>query len=923
MKTAQMETLLIVDAYALLYRAHFAFLQRPLLTADGRNTSAAFGFLRSFLECVEEEKPGYIAVVFDPKGGSFRNQLSADYKADRPPTPDAVRYGAEKIGELLPLLGIKTLVEPGFEADDLAGSLVQQFAPQGYRIVLFTPDKDYQQLLADNVEMVKPRRTGKGVERVTLAMLQEKYGIERAEQFVDILALWGDAADNVPGLPGVGEKTAAALIAKYGGIDRLYGNTGKLTPKVAKGLAECAQQLKVARELVTIRRDAPVPNDIRELKPTPVNRAAAQTIFDELEFKVVAKDLLKALGGDDASDATQPAPVDAPAAAETTASLADRPHSYRLVVTEPEWQAMLQEIGEAGVLAIDTETSGLNPHQDHPVGVSLCCRPWQAWYAPLDSEHDSLYGQKIAWLNTLLANPARCIVGHNIKFDLLMLRSVGVELHGTLYDTMILHYLLAPDAGHSLDAVAQKELEYTPIPFEALQPGVKANEIDLATVPLDRLTEYAAEDADIALQLYHTLWDQVQKQKLDWLYSQVEGPLIRVLADMEWAGVAIVPQRLEELGTTLKAQLESLSQQIRTAVANPDLNIDSPLQVGKALFEQLNINPKAKRTKTGQYNTSELELAKYAKEFPVVQTLLDYREARKLLNTYVTALPALIDPHTHRIHALFNQAVAGTGRLSSSHPNMQNIPVRNDYGKQIRRAFVTAFEGGELLSADYSQIELRVMAHVANDENMIAAFREGADIHRATAARILGLPPEEVTPAQRESAKRVNFGVVYGISGYGLSQQLGIPVAEANSFIRSYLDHYPGIEDYMRSTIEFARKNGYVQTIWGRRRWLPDINSPSPVIRGAVERHAINAPIQGTAADIIKRAMVNIADEIRSRKLRSTLIIQVHDELILDVYPGEMDAVRSLVVSRMEQAIELSVPLVVDVAVGKDWGTIG
>ncbi len=908
----------MVDAYALLYRAHFAFGDRPLLTSDGRNTSAAFGLLRTLLDCLKGEQPSHVAVVFDPKGGSFRNAQYPEYKAHRPPTPEAVSYGATVVKDLLPELGLCMLEEPGFEADDLAGSLVQRYAGPYTHVVLLTPDKDYQQLLGPYTCILRPKRNGQEYERTTEHDLLAKYGLMRAEQFIDILALWGDVSDNVPGVPGIGEKTAATLISKYGSIERLRGNLGKLSPKMAERIAQSGEGLDLSRMLVTIRRDAPVPGDLEVLRVKAPQMDTATAKLSALEFSTLGKDLLGYLVA-----ASEQAPNSAGAAFTTSGramhTIQDTEHSYTVIETDAQVASMVDELMRAEIIAIDTETTGLSFLDDRVIGISFSTAAHSGWYLPLEHVSLDVAGAREK-VQGVLASKDKRFVGHNLKFDLLMLRGTGLEVHGALYDTMLLHYLLSPDGRHGLDLLAMQELNYQPIPIEQVVPEVKSDPQSILQVPVAELGEYAAEDADVALQLYETLWPRVEEEGLAALYLDIERPLLRVLADMEWQGIALDPSRLAELRNTLMGEQNALADRIRSAAHNETLNIDSPKQVGEFLFGQLRIAEKAKKTKSGQYNTSEVELQKYSAAHPVVRDILDYRERKKLLSTYVDALPQLVNPKTGRIHAQFNQAVAGTGRLSSSRPNMQNIPVRSAVGKGIRGAFVSAQPGGVLLSADYSQIELRLMAHMAQDEAMVEAFRHGQDIHRATAAKIFRIDPEAVTASQREHAKRANFGMVYGISAFGLSQQLNIGVSEANQFIKDYFALYPAVERYMQTSVQQARQLGYSQTLWGRKRWIPDINSTDSNQRAAAERNAINAPIQGTAADIIKKAMVDIDRHMTTAQLESKLILQVHDELIFDCPAHELERVQALVVHGMQNAARLSVPLVVDTAVGHDWG---
>ncbi len=908
------QNFLVVDAYALLYRANFAFINRPLITKDGKNTSAIYGFMRQLMEALRLYRPGYLAVAFDLKGPTFRHELYPEYKAQRPPAPEAIVYGAEKLKELLGLLGIAAVSAQGFEADDVVGTLARQFASEASPMVMLSPDKDYQQLLGAHCLIAKPDRRGSGLVEVSEKDLLEKYGIARPEQFIDILALWGDTSDNVPGVPGIGEKTAAKLIAKYGDIERIRANLGNLPKKQGENIGTNSKQLELARQLVTIRMDAPVSAEIEDYIPKPVDLQGVKSLCEELEFRALGNDMLAYFAG----EAGAAIRIETP---ERYATLATVPHEYTRVESPERFAQMMEQLENAPLFALDTETTGFSPFDDRLVSLQLCAKPGTGWFIPFDHE-GKLPAEYHEGLARLLARRDKRVIGHNLKFDLNMLRAGGLEVRGELVDTMLLHYLLAPELPHGLDAVSMEQLQYRPMAYGELMPGVKPDDIDLHAVPPERLLEYAVEDADVCLRLYDRMYPRLREEGLEELYAELEGPLVEVLAEMEWNGVAIDRDELLDLRRELDHDREEKAAEIRRIAGDETLNVDSPRQIGAMLFDGLQLAEKARKTKTGQYNTSELELQKYAKAHPVVQTILDYREVKKLISTYVDALPTLVNANTKRIHAHFNQAVASTGRLSSSNPNLQNIPVRSAYGKRIRRAFVSGFEGGQLLSADYSQIELRLMADFSQDPNMVEAFRQGKDIHAATAARIFNLPLEEVSKAQREHAKRANFGMVYGISAYGLSQQLDIAVGEADRFIRGYFAMYPDVEKWMQEAIDQARERGYAATKWGRRRYLPDIHSGNANLRGAAERNAINAPIQGTAADIIKRAMVLIGQRLRREGFRSLLTTQVHDELIFDVAPGEMDRLLPLVRECMEGAIALRVPLVVDTAVGANWGDL-
>lgn len=906
--------LLAIDAFALLYRSFYAFINRPLITPEGRNTSAVYGFMRTLIECVKAEQPTHLAVAFDLSQPTFRHQLYSDYKANREATPEPILYGADVLRRLLPALGIALVEAPAYEADDVIGTLAARFASLETKVLLFTPDKDYQQLLNDNVEMLKPSRTGNGVDRITAQTVRDKYKLANAFQFRDILALWGDSSDNIPGIPGIGEKTAARLIAKYGSIDLLRGNLAYLTPKLRASIEENARQLDLARQLVTIDTNAPISSNLSDFAQRETNPAAARAIFDELHFNSLARDIEAAfLGGTPMPDESAPEPH--------FASLGDTPHQYSAVTDDVAFDSLCLLLETAATIAIDTETTGFTLHENRIVGISFAVEPRRAYYIPLPTPG----AVPEAWakrLNAILGNPQLALVGHNIKFDILMLRDAGINVNCRIFDTMVMHYLINPDARHGLDEVALEMLSYRPIPYEALDPNVKPDQIDLYAIPLERLVDYAAEDADVTLQLYLAMQKPFTMQKLWDLYDATEGPLVPVLADMEWEGIAIDLARLDGLRRQFNGEIESLKAEVAKLAGTSNFNIDSPKQIGELLFDTLKIAEKPKRTKTGQYNTNELELRKYAHRHPAIEAILAYREKKKLVSTYIDSLPALVNPVTRRIHPHYNQTITSTGRLSSSNPNIQNIPVRTAEGKSIRGAFVSRFDDGMLISADYSQIELRIMAHLSEDPHMLHDFQLGHDIHAATAARIFKTDMGSITPLQRSYAKRANFGMIYGVSAFGLSQQIETSVQEAQRLIDDYFAMYTAVATYMRETVERARKTGYAETLFGRRRWLPDIHSRNANLRAAAERNAINAPIQGAAADIMKIAMISVEKALIENRLRAKLIVQVHDELIIDAPACEVEEAKTIVVEGMRSAAQLRVPLVVDVAAARSWGEI-
>lgn len=912
--------LLGVDAFALLFRGYYALINRPLLTSDGRNTSAVYGFMGSLLSAMDELSPTHVVVAYDLGGPTFRQELDGQYKANREATPEAVVYGADAVKRMLEALGVLIASQQGFEADDMLGSVAQTFASDQTTVYLFTQDKDYQQLLGPHTVMHKPLRNAPGNRPFTQADLLAKYPIAQPGQFRDILALWGDASDNVPGVPGIGEKTAAKLVGKYGGIEQIYANIGKLTPKLQKALKEHKEQLLKSYELVGIRRNLPLDFQLSDCRVGPPDCRALAVLFSELQFGAMAESIMrhflteaqvaqvrewrqgsvrvdKAPAADTSNQATQAdeqlQDAERAAAGADCARVAD-------VDTLPK---LADAIAEAPWVALALAQEG-----DRVLGVSICYEVDQTVYCPLPFLKDLPAEQRALLNGALGAQPARILVGYDLKTISMVLAGLELYPKGQFEDLMVMDYLIDPDKNRGLDYHPGPQLAQ----FLAAQGEASGD-----------LEARAANSCAV------TLWPRRLDRRarlveagVQGVYESIEAPLRPVLAAMERTGVAVNLGVLDSLRGAFNTRLEALRSQVLAYSPDKSINIDSPKQVGELLFDVLHLSRNPKKTHSGTYSTSEIELRKYAHLHPIIAQLLEYREVRKQLNTYVDALPGLVNPATGRIHTHFNQAVAATGRLSSSNPNLQNIPVRNESGRLIREAFVSSFEGGELLSADYSQIELRLMAHMSGDKNMVEDFLEGHDIHAATASRIFGIPLQEVTPAQRKTAKKANFGMIYGISAFGLSQQLEVKPEEAKKLMDDYFATYPGVAAYMRAEIEKAKQRGYAETLFGRKRWIPDLLHGNANLRKAAERNAINAPIQGTAADIIKKAMVTIFRTMQVQALRSRMIIQVHDELIFDVYPGELEALQAIVKPGMEQVCQLKVPLIVDMAHGPNWGTL-
>ncbi len=943
-----MKKLFLIDAYALIFRSYYAFINRPMRNGDGLNTSAIFGFVKFLNELIRREEPHYLGVAFDPKGGNFRHELYPAYKANRDETPEDIRKAVPYIKDILGAMRIPVLEVPGYEADDVIGTLSQKAAQAGYEVFMVTPDKDFGQLIRPTVHIYKQRKGGEGIEVIGCEQLCENYGIADPRQVIDILALWGDASDNIPGVPGIGEKSATKLVAEFGSVENLLENTDKLKGKQRENVEQNADQIRLAKQLATIELNVPVEFVPEHLVMETPDLDALGELYKNLGFRSM---LLELQGGNRFAQAAQALPETAPAVAATprpapkadplqgdlfAAASAPAPetpapatsaegstyetidtveHLYHTVTEPQELTALVEKLSRAEVFCFDTETTGFDIFGDRLVGISIALKAHEAWYIPCTTENTA------AVLNTLrpvFENERIAKIGQNLKFDLMVLQAAGVSVRGRFYDTMIIHYLLDPESRHGMDHLARTYLNYNPVPIEALI-GKGPRQLTMDRVALEQVSAYACEDADVTLQLWEKLWPMLEAEGQQELYRTIEEPLIRVLADIEMAGVKIDTQALAASGRELTEELKELEEQIREATGDPTLNVNSAKQLGEALFGRMKLDPKPRMTKTKQYRTDEEYLQMLSDRHPVIGMILEYRGLRKLLSTYVEALPLLVNPRTDRIHTSFNQAVTATGRLSSTNPNLQNIPIREARGREIRKAFIPSDGDHLLLSADYSQVELRLMAHLSADEAMIEAFAQGEDIHAATAARLFGVPLAEVTPEQRRKAKTANFGIIYGISAFGLSQRLGIPRTEAKEIIDGYFASYPGIRAYMERVIEQARETSFVTTLFGRKRYLPDIRSGNAVVRGLSERNAINAPIQGGAADIMKLAMIAVHDELQKKRLRSRIILQVHDELVVDMLRSEETEVRELVVRCMEAAAQLKVALVAECGVGENW----
>ena len=965
-----MKKLFLVDAYALIFKYYYAFMGRPMRNRSGMNTSIVFGFTKFLRDIQKREKPDLLGVAFDPKGGSFRKDIFPEYKANRPATPEDIIESVPYVKRLLEEMCIPILEVENYEADDVIGTLAFKGAEAGYEVFMVTPDKDYGQLVGENRHLYKQK--GDGVEVIKAADICEKYGIEEPILVRDILALWGDSSDNIPGVPGIGEKGACKLVRTWGTAENILANADKIGGKVGANIAEWGEKLLLAKRLTTICLDVPIEFRPEELTVCCPHIDALKALFAELEFRMFMNDLSNMAPAEEISDTpkqapqtqlaevarakshalkqaklegqgdlfaqfdttpptpttpttpAEPASAAAPEAVEgelfdmnsiEPATAQNTPHDYRTIYTAEELSSVVEEIARYEEFCFDTETMGLDVFNDRIVGLSLAVEPHKAWYIPFC---DCTKEEYCSILRPLFENEKIAKIGQNIKFDIMVLSRLGIKVSGRKFDTMILHYLLDPESRHGMNHLSLRYLNYKPIEIESLI-GRGAKQLTMDLVATERVAEYAAEDADITLQLKQTLLPLVEEQGLLNLYLQVEEPMIDVLAEMELTGVCIDSALLNDYAVELNARLSELEQQVRDEAGEPTLNINSPRQLGEVLFAKMHITDKPKMTKTKQFCTDEEYLQSFAHDHHIVKLILEYRGVKKLLSTYVEALPQLVNRSTGRIHTSFNQAVTATGRLSSANPNLQNIPVREEQGRRIREAFVPSDEEHLLLSADYSQVELRVMAHLSGDESLIEAFRNGEDIHAATAARLFGKSIEEVSGEERRRAKTANFGIIYGISVFGLSQRLELPRAEAKAIIEGYFTSYPKVKEYMDNAAVSAREKGYVTTIFSRRRYLNDIDSRNAVARGLAERNAINAPIQGSAADIMKMAMVAIARQFKAQGLQSKMILQVHDEVVIDMLRSEQQQVIEIVTRAMEGAASLSVPLTTDYGIGRNW----
>ena len=917
-----MNKLYLLDAYALIYRAYYALIQKPRINSKGMNTSAIYGFVNTLEEVKTLFSPTHLAVAFDPAGKTFRHEMYEPYKAQRQETPEDIRKSVPVIKDIIRAYNIPILEVEHYEADDVIGTAASRFASADTEVYMLTPDKDYGQLVGQNIWMLRPMKGGT-FEKLGPDEINAKYGIDSPKKVIDLLGLMGDSSDNIPGCPGVGEKTAVTLIKQFGGIDALLSGKDQLKGALKNKVTDNEQQILLSRDLATIRTDIPLPFSLDELKLHDIDREEVRKLFSELEFRSL---LSRVLGEGKKSARSVQIEGDLFAVNPTEDTEVQKKtnlrglnsvtHTYKLVEDEEEMRALSQKFLSAKTLSLDTETTGTDAMTAELVGLSFAVEEFEAYYIPVPPEREE--AQKIVDIfKPAYENPSSLKTGQNIKYDMLVLAHYGVDIKGKMFDTMVAHYVLQPELPHNMDALAEQYLGYSTIKIEELIGPKGKKQKNMRDLPPGDVYEYACEDADVTLRLKNALHDELVRNDAIQLFEEVEMPLVRVLAAMELTGVRIDTETLRETSELFTLRMNKLEEEV-FALAGESFNLSSPKQVGEILFDKLKIDERAKRTKTGQYVTSEEVLEKLRPRHEIVDRILNYRGLKKLTSTYVDSLPTLINPSTGKIHTSFNQTVTSTGRLSSSNPNLQNIPVRGDDGKEIRKAFIPE-PGCTFFSADYSQIELRIMAHLSGDKHMIEAFLEGDDIHASTAAKIYHKPIGDVTRDERRKAKTANFGIIYGISVFGLAERLNVPRSEARELIDGYFATYPRVREYMDESIERARRQGYIETLLRRRRYLPDINSRNAIVRGYAERNAINAPIQGSAADIIKIAMVRIYNRFISENLRSTMMLQVHDELNFSVVPEEREIVEQIVIHEMENAYSLSVPLKADCGWGANW----
>ena len=935
---SEQKRLFLLDAYALIFRGYYAFIKNPRINSKGMDTSAIMGFTNSLLDVIKRERPDHLAVCFDKGGSAIRTEMFTEYKANRDETPEAIQIAVPYIQNILKAMQIPVVVKEGFEADDIIGTLAKQAEKENYQVFMVTPDKDFAQLVSKNIFMYRPARMGNGIEIWGIPEVQEKFEVESPEQVIDYLGMMGDAVDNIPGLPGVGDKTAKKFIKAYGSMEGLLGNTSDLKGKLKEKIEANKELGILSKQLATILLDVPVKFDAKDYKLSQPNSKAVNTIFEELEFRRMAENFKKIFTPteEESPQKEKPLKITEPQQgqqfdlfaspgsgivsnqeASVRKDLNNKKHLYQSIDSPYSRALLLKNLLQQKSVCFDTETTSLDALQTELVGIAFSWEESKGYYLVLPENRD----ETLVFLKPFKAFFEHAKIekiGHNLKFDLKVLENYNIKVKAPFFDTMIAHYLINPDMRHNMNILAETYLDYSPQSIKELIGKKGVNQGSMRDVPIENQTEYAVEDADVTFQLKHFFEKEMDSaQTLD-LFKKVELPLVKVLTAMECEGINIDVSFLEELSKNLTKDVQKLEDSIFDTVGET-FNLASPKQLGSILFDKLKLVDKPKKTKTGQYSTAEDVLSYLAKDHPIVSDILDWRSLKKLQNTYVDALPKDINPKTNRVHTIYNQAVAATGRLSSNNPNLQNIPVRTSRGKQVRKAFIPRDESYVLMAADYSQIELRIIAALSKDEGMITAFQNNEDIHQATAAKVFDVPLDEVTQAQRSNAKTVNFGIIYGVSAFGLSQQTDLNRNEAKELIDTYYSTYPKLRNYIQDQVDFARDNGYVTTVLGRRRYLKDIYSQNAVVRGAAERNAVNAPIQGSAADIIKLAMIAIQNKLDKGSWQSKMLLQVHDELVFDVPKEEIETLQTMIKNEMENAFSLDVPLMVDIGIGSNW----
>jgi len=938
---SQQKRLFLLDAYALIFRGYYAFIKNPRINSKGLNTSAVMGFMNSLLDVIKREKPDHLAVAFDKGGSDFRNEMFAEYKANRDETPEAIRIAVPYIQKLLEAMTIPVIEKAGFEADDLIGTLAKQAEKEGFKVFMVTPDKDFAQLVSENIFMYRPARMGNGIEIWGIPEVKAKFEIENPVQVIDFLAMMGDAVDNIPGLPGVGEVTAKKLLKEFGSIENLLENTDKLKGKLKENIENSKEKGLMSKKLATILLDCPVTFHEQDFEMAKPKFDQLNALFDELEFRRIKEQFEQLFANHYLSDS--PASIAEVPSGKTSGKQTDQmslfgettaaepailmsssfenilttPHLYQSIDSEFALNILVNKLLKQPEVCFDTETTNLDPLLAELVGIAFSWEKGKGYYVAFP-EDKAVIEAYLKMLQPFFDSENIQKIGQNLKYDLKVLAKYNVAVRGKLFDTMLAHYLINPDMRHNMDVLAETYLNYSPVSITELIGKKGKNQLNMREVDLVKVTEYATEDADITLQLKTVFAKMLDKTTTRELFEKVEIPILKVLADMELTGISLDKNFLKSLSKNLDEDIIQLEKNIYQQ-AGTNFNLASPKQLGTVLFEQLKLIDKPKKTKTGQYATGEEVLSYLAPKHEIVRNILDWRQLIKLKNTYVDTLPEQVNPKTGRIHTEYMQTVAATGRLSSNNPNLQNIPIRTERGREVRKAFIAKDENHVLLAADYSQIELRIIAALSGDPSMIESFKNGEDIHKSTASKVFGVPLEEVTREQRSQAKTVNFGIIYGVSAFGLSQQTDLSRSDSKNLIDTYYATYPKLKDYIQSQIDYAVEHGYVKTILGRRRYLPDIHSQNAVVRSAAERNAVNAPIQGSAADIIKLAMIRIFDQLNENQLNTKMLLQVHDELVFEVPKNELETVSQLIKREMESAYKLEVPLSVDLGVGNNW----